>query len=102
MTSRRGSQKRKVAESLEIIQPPSIAAQPPAMLVDYLSSMQAKTFSKMSGIELTDIQIPGKEMRFSSCREYLIQSADREFGSGYDTMEWIQEPGPAGGLYNQK
>ncbi|KAI0340610.1 hypothetical protein BDW22DRAFT_388110 [Trametopsis cervina] len=30
------------------------------MLVDYLSSMQAKTFSKMSGIELADIQIPGK------------------------------------------
>ena len=29
------------------------------MLVDYLSSMQAKTFSKMSGIELADIQIPG-------------------------------------------
>ncbi|KAI0083988.1 U3-containing 90S pre-ribosomal complex subunit-domain containing protein [Irpex rosettiformis] len=28
------------------------------MLVDYLSSMQAKTFSKMSGIELADIQIP--------------------------------------------
>ncbi|PCH38335.1 hypothetical protein WOLCODRAFT_96934 [Wolfiporia cocos MD-104 SS10] len=28
------------------------------MLADYLSSMQAKTFSKLSGIELADMQIP--------------------------------------------
>ena len=72
------------------------------MLVDYLASMQAKTFSKMSGIELTDIQIPGKEILFSDLREYLIQGQDREFNSGYDTMEWIQEPGPISGIYNQK
>ena len=29
------------------------------MLADYITSMQAKTFSKMSGIELADMQIPG-------------------------------------------
>ncbi|KAI0685488.1 U3-containing 90S pre-ribosomal complex subunit-domain containing protein [Cytidiella melzeri] len=54
----RKAKKQKLAESLGTIEPPSIVAQPPAMLVDYLSSMQAKTFAKMSGIELADIQIP--------------------------------------------
>ncbi|KAH9854043.1 U3-containing 90S pre-ribosomal complex subunit-domain containing protein [Lenzites betulinus] len=51
-------QKRKLAETLEPIEPPSIAAQPPVLLADYMSSMQAKTFNEMSGIELADVQIP--------------------------------------------
>ncbi|KAL6309128.1 U3-containing 90S pre-ribosomal complex subunit-domain containing protein [Sparassis latifolia] len=50
--------KRKLAETVEPIEPPSMAAQPPVLLADYMSSMQAKTFSKMSGVELADIQIP--------------------------------------------
>ncbi|KAH9951389.1 U3-containing 90S pre-ribosomal complex subunit-domain containing protein [Amylocystis lapponica] len=54
----RKAKKRKLAETMEPIEPPSVAAQPPTLLADYMSSMQAKTFSKMSGIELTDIQIP--------------------------------------------
>ncbi|KAI0818866.1 U3-containing 90S pre-ribosomal complex subunit-domain containing protein [Irpex lacteus] len=54
----RKAKKQKLAETLTPIEAPSVVAQQPAMLVDYLSSMQAKTFSKMSGIELTDIQIP--------------------------------------------
>ena len=41
------------------VPPPSVASQSPALLADYISSMQAKTFSKMSAIELADIQIPG-------------------------------------------
>ncbi len=53
-------QKRKLAETIEPVEPPSIAAQPPVLLADYISSMQAKTFSKMSGIELADMQIPGE------------------------------------------
>lgn len=53
----RKAKKRKVIGSLDVVTPSSVAAQPPSMLVDYISSMQAKTFSKMSGIELADIQI---------------------------------------------
>ena len=53
------AQKRRTAETTEPVEPPSVAAQPPSALVDYLLSMQAKTFSKMSGIELADIAIPG-------------------------------------------
>ena len=52
-------QKAKLAETVEAVEPPSVAAQPPVMLADYISSMQAKTFAKMSGIELADMQIPG-------------------------------------------
>ncbi|TFK55256.1 hypothetical protein OE88DRAFT_1674959 [Heliocybe sulcata] len=53
----RKAKKRKFAEtqSLEAI---SVAAQPPIQLSEYISSMQAKTFSKLSGIELGDLQIP--------------------------------------------
>ncbi|EJF65662.1 hypothetical protein DICSQDRAFT_49956, partial [Dichomitus squalens LYAD-421 SS1] len=47
-----------LAETVEPVEAPSIAAQPPVLLVDYITSMQAKTFSKMSGIELADVQIP--------------------------------------------
>ncbi|KAI0807232.1 U3-containing 90S pre-ribosomal complex subunit-domain containing protein [Fomes fomentarius] len=50
--------KRKLAETIEPVETPSVAAQPPVMLADYISSLQAKTFSKMSGIELADVQIP--------------------------------------------
>ncbi|KAI0336310.1 hypothetical protein GY45DRAFT_388148 [Cubamyces sp. BRFM 1775] len=50
--------KRKLAETVEPVESPSIAAQPPVLLADYLSSMQAKTFNEMSGIELADVQIP--------------------------------------------
>ena len=53
-------QKRKLAETIEPVEPLSVAAQPPVLLADYISSMQAKTFSKMSGIELADMQIPGE------------------------------------------
>lgn len=48
-----------MTETLDPVEAPSIAAQPPVLLADYLSSMQAKTFSKMSSIELADVQIPG-------------------------------------------
>ena len=65
---------------------PSIVAQQPAMLVDYLSSMQAKTFSKMSGIELADIQIPGAYSVSSRPRESLIQKQTES--SIVDTTLW--------------
>ncbi|OCH95631.1 hypothetical protein OBBRIDRAFT_788185 [Obba rivulosa] len=50
--------KRKIAEATEPVGAPSVAAQPPVLLADYVTSMQAKAFSKMSDIELADIQIP--------------------------------------------
>lgn len=52
-------QKQKLVQQTEVVET-SVAAQPPVMLADYLSAMQAKTFSKMSSIELADMQIPGK------------------------------------------
>ncbi|KZT11479.1 uncharacterized protein LAESUDRAFT_642058 [Laetiporus sulphureus 93-53] len=51
-------QKRRLAESLNPVETPSVAAQSPMLLADYLSSMQAKAFSKMTSIELSDVQIP--------------------------------------------
>ncbi|KZT28564.1 hypothetical protein NEOLEDRAFT_1228379 [Neolentinus lepideus HHB14362 ss-1] len=50
-------QKQKLA-GVQYIEPVSVAAQPPIQLSEYLSSMQAKTFSKLSSIELGDLQIP--------------------------------------------
>jgi len=80
----RKAKKRKLAETLEPIEAPSVAAQAPVLVADYISSMQAKTFSKMSSIELADIQIP-----------------DRELYNRHDAVDWIQESGPAGGFYHQ-
>ena len=60
------AQKAKLAEAMEPAEQPSPAAQPPILLVDYVSSMQAKSFSKMSGIELADIQIPGEYRTFNT------------------------------------
>ncbi|KAG1754254.1 U3-containing 90S pre-ribosomal complex subunit-domain containing protein [Suillus lakei] len=50
--------KRKLAETVEVIEPLSVAAQPAHKLADYVSSMQAKAFPAMSGIELGDVLIP--------------------------------------------
>ena len=47
-------------ENMEPVELPSVSAQPPILLADYITSMQAKTFSKLSGIELADVQIPGE------------------------------------------
>jgi hypothetical protein len=55
-------QKRKLAESLDTVEPASITAQSPAALQSYLSAKQARTFSTMSALELEDMQIPGKFM----------------------------------------
>ncbi|KAH9934888.1 U3-containing 90S pre-ribosomal complex subunit-domain containing protein [Fomitopsis serialis] len=54
----RRAKKRRLAETLDPVEAPSVAAQPSVLLADYLSSMQAKTFAKMSSIELADVQIP--------------------------------------------
>ncbi|KAI0928324.1 hypothetical protein AcW1_005603 [Taiwanofungus camphoratus] len=54
----RRAKKRRLAETLDLVHAPSAAAQPPTLLADYMSSIQIKTFSKMSSVELADIQIP--------------------------------------------
>jgi len=58
----RKAKKRKLAESSDIVEPDSITAQSPVALQAYLASMQAKTFSTMSALELDDIQIPGSSI----------------------------------------
>ncbi|KAJ6623416.1 U3-containing 90S pre-ribosomal complex subunit-domain containing protein [Mycena sp. CBHHK59/15] len=50
--------KRKLASVNEAHLEGSITEKPPHDLSEYLSAMQAKTFSKMSAIELGDMQIP--------------------------------------------
>ncbi|KAA1471258.1 hypothetical protein DENSPDRAFT_776008 [Dentipellis sp. KUC8613] len=54
----RKAKKRKLAEDTQPPEPASLGAQPPVILADYLSSAQAKTFTKLSAIELQDRQIP--------------------------------------------
>lgn len=49
--------KPKLADNVELIEH-SIAAQSPNVLSDYLTSMLAKSFPKMSALELHDMQIP--------------------------------------------
>jgi len=75
----RKAKKLKVAESAEPLEVTSVAAQTPVLLADYLSSMQAKTFSKMSGIELTDIQIP-----VSSIADTTMWTGSRDLGQLLD------------------
>lgn len=75
------------------------------MLSDYLSSVQAKTFSKMSGIELTDIQIPGTSLDANLATkkgQSESKGPDSNLNSGYDDMDGFQKLGPACGLYNQR
>lgn len=76
--------KRKLAQTVEPTELPSMVALQPPMLADYVSSMQAKTFSKMSGIELSDIQIRGRERH-----------------SRHDYVEGVAQPGSTSGLHFQ-
>ncbi|THG92932.1 hypothetical protein EW145_g8531, partial [Phellinidium pouzarii] len=52
------AKKRRLVEGIDTKEPSSITAQPPAVLAEYLSAMQAKAFSNMSTMELEDIRIP--------------------------------------------
>ncbi|KAI0262916.1 U3-containing 90S pre-ribosomal complex subunit-domain containing protein [Gloeopeniophorella convolvens] len=54
----RKAKKRRLAEAKESDDTSSVAVQTPAVLSEYLSAMQAKTFTRMSAIELQDKQIP--------------------------------------------
>ena len=65
------------------------------MLADYLSSMQARTFSKLSAIELADIQIPGQFVARCKRNEFINNDIDRDLNSGYDAMVGIEESGSA-------
>lgn len=78
----RRAKKRKLNETIEPGDHPSVASRSPAIMSEYLSAMQAKTFSKMSALELQDRQIQG-----------------RQFHSGHDYMDGIEEFGHAGGFY---
>ncbi|OCB84104.1 hypothetical protein A7U60_g8776 [Sanghuangporus baumii] len=45
-------------EALESNEPVSIAAQPPSLQAEYLAKKQAKSYSKLSSVELDDMRIP--------------------------------------------
>jgi len=59
-----------------------VALRSPTMISEYLSTMQAKSLSKMSTLELQDRLIPGRELH-----------------SGHDGMDGIEELGHIGGVY---
>ena len=93
-------QKRKLAEPT---QEASIAAQPPAALADYLSTMQAKSFPKMSAIELQDRQIPGAPAPLlRPARPSDIDRAGRVLHSGHDRMDGIEELGRSRPIYSPR
>ena len=52
-------QKPKLREAQDE-QPPLLAQQSPSELAEYLAGSQAKSFSRLSRIELEEIRIPGK------------------------------------------
>ena len=52
-------QKRKHNEATEPGDHPSVVSRTPAMMSEYLSAIQVKSFSKMSALELQDRQIQG-------------------------------------------
>ena len=52
-------QKRKLNETMESGDLASVALRSPGMISEYLSIMQARSYSKMSALELQDRHIPG-------------------------------------------
>jgi len=69
----RQAKKRKLAETIEVLEPLSIAAQPAHKLADYMSAMQAKAFPELTGLELNDMCIP-----------------DRNSNRGHDAMDGVE------------
>jgi len=78
----RKAKKRKLNEATESGDLRSVALRSPATISEYLSIMQARSFSKMSALELQDRQIPGRELH-----------------SGHDCMDGIEELGHVGRFY---
>lgn len=78
----RRAKKRKLDEATEPGDHSSLASQSPAVMSEYLSTMQAKAFPKMSALELQDRQIQGRELY-----------------SGHDYMDGVEEFGHLGGFY---
>jgi hypothetical protein len=70
------------------------------MISEYLSTMQARSFSKISALELQDRHIPGTYVLWglSEGTPWLTFSG-RELHSGYDCMDGIEELGHVGRFY---
>jgi hypothetical protein len=62
-------QKRKLNETTDSGDLSSVALRSPAMISEYLSTMQSKSFSKMSALELQDRHIPGSRVLGSLSEE---------------------------------
>lgn len=54
------AQRRKLTETKDVSEPPSIAMQSPQQLAYFLSSVQARAFPDKSSLELLDLGIPGE------------------------------------------
>ena len=80
-------QKRKLDETAESGNLSSAALRSPAMISEYLSTMQAKSFSKMSALELQDRHIPGT-CALGDLSEDLHGSRCQAESSIVDTTAW--------------
>ena len=96
-------QKRKLNEATESGDFRSVALRSPATISEYLSIMQARSFSKMSALELQDRQIPGTcVLRSLSEDTSWLTLSGRELHSGHDCMDGIEELGHVGRFYRPK
>ena len=78
----------------------SVALRSPTMISEYLSAMQAKSFSKMSVLELQDRLIPGAcGLRDFSRDVSLLTLSGRELHSGHDCMDGVEELGHVSRFY---
>lgn len=96
---RHGVQKRKLKQPEED-SPDSLAAGAPGDLATYLDGMQAKTYPKMSAIELADMRIPG--LRPSLCLLTSDPRPYRKFNSRHNRMDRFSQSRPTTKLYHEE
>ena len=71
-------QKKKLKETTESGDLTSVALRSPGVICEYLSVMQARSFSKMSALELQDRHIPGTCILAKSLKRPFIIDVIRQ------------------------
>ncbi|KAI0049659.1 hypothetical protein FA95DRAFT_1581570 [Auriscalpium vulgare] len=71
----RKAKKRKLVESAEPAELPSVAAQPPTAISEYLSAMQAKTFSKLQAVtSITDTTVWTASRSLDKLVDFIVKA----------------------------
>lgn len=73
---------------MEVHETPSVAAQPAHKLADYMSTMQAKAFPELTGLELNDMCIPGEHIQHIRLPVILIELQIETAIA--DTTQWTE------------